>query len=68
MKFEWVRQRYGSAITPPDEFASVLTIVTKFADTDNVKKLVAAFHDPAVQQFLATDPTVKGSVLPFQSS
>jgi hypothetical protein len=58
MKFEWVRQRYGSAITPPDEFASVLTIGTKFA----------TFHDPAVQQFLATDPTVKGSVLPFQTS
>lgn len=51
---------------PPDEFAGVLTIGSKYADTDNVKKLVAAFHDPAVQQFLRSDPAVKGSLLPFQ--
>jgi D-methionine transport system substrate-binding protein len=55
-------------IPPPDDFASVLTVGTKWADTDNIKKLVAAFHDPAVQQFLATDPDVKGALLPFQNS
>lgn len=34
-------------------------------DTDNINKLVAAFQDPAVQQFLATDPSVKDILLPL---
>ncbi|MEH3140779.1 MAG: MetQ/NlpA family ABC transporter substrate-binding protein [Mycobacterium kyogaense] len=49
----------------PDEFAGQLTIGSRWADTDNVKKLVATFKDPAVQQFLATDPSVKGILLPL---
>jgi len=51
----------------PDEFAGQLTIGSKWADTENIKNLVAAFEDPAVQQFLATDPTVKGILLPLQA-
>ena len=51
----------------PDEFAGQLTIGTKFATTDNVKKLVAAFKDPAVQEFLATDPSVKDILLPLDA-
>jgi D-methionine transport system substrate-binding protein len=46
----------------------VLSSGTKFSDTDNIKKLFAAFHDPGVQQFLRTDPTTKTSVLQFQTS
>ena len=49
----------------PDEFAGQLTIGSKFADTANIKKLVQAFKDPAVQKFLATDPSVKGILLPL---
>ena len=49
----------------PDEFAGQLTIGSRWADTDNIKKLVATFEDPAVQQFLATDPSVKGILLPL---
>ena len=49
----------------PDEFAGQLTIGTRFAETENIKKLVQAFQDPAVQEFLATDPTVKGILLPI---
>lgn len=49
----------------PDEFTGQLTIGSKWADTDNVKKLVETFQDPAVQQFLATDPSVKNILLPL---
>ncbi|CDO08845.1 metal ABC transporter substrate-binding protein [Mycolicibacterium cosmeticum] len=49
----------------PDEFAGQLTIGTKWADTENIKKLVETFKDPAVQQFLATDPSVKDILLPL---
>lgn len=49
----------------PDEFAGQLTIGTKFATTTNITKLVKAFTDPAVQEFLATDPSVKGILLPL---
>ncbi|TXN29663.1 MetQ/NlpA family ABC transporter substrate-binding protein [Lacisediminihabitans profunda] len=49
----------------PDEFAGQLTVGTKYLTTSNVKKLIAAFKDPAVQEFLATDPTVKGILLPL---
>ncbi|MEP6843660.1 MAG: MetQ/NlpA family ABC transporter substrate-binding protein [Pseudolysinimonas sp.] len=51
----------------PDEFAGQLTIGTKYATTANVKKLVAAFKDPAVQKFLATDPSVKDILLPLDA-
>jgi D-methionine transport system substrate-binding protein len=49
----------------PDEFAGQLTIGTRFENTDNIKKLVKAFEDPAVQEFLATDPSVKDILLPI---
>lgn len=49
----------------PDEFAGQLTIGTQWADTENIKKLVETFKDPAVQQFLATDPSVKDILLPL---
>lgn len=49
----------------PDEFAGQLTIGTQWADTENIKKLIETFKDPAVQQFLATDPSVKDILLPL---
>jgi D-methionine transport system substrate-binding protein len=49
----------------PDEFAGQLTIGTRWQDTDNIKNLVAAFKDPAVQDFLRTDPRVQGILLPL---
>lgn len=49
----------------PDEFAGQLAIGSRWADTDNIKKLVETFKDPAVQQFLATDPSVKNILLPL---
>jgi D-methionine transport system substrate-binding protein len=51
----------------PDEFAGQLTIGSKYAKSDNIKKLVQAFKDPAVQNFLATDKTVKGILLPLEA-
>lgn len=53
------------APTAPDEFAGQLTIGSNFADTENIKKLVAAFKDPVVQEFLRTSPAVKGILLPL---
>ncbi|MDT5106487.1 MAG: D-methionine transport system substrate-binding protein [Mycobacterium sp.] len=50
----------------PDEFAGQLTIGSRWADTDNIKGLVETFKDPAVQQYLATDPSVKNILLPLQ--
>lgn len=49
----------------PDEFAGQLTIGSNYANSDNIKQLIKAFQDPAVQEFLATDPTVKGILLPL---
>ena len=49
----------------PDDFAGQLTIGSNYANSDNIKKLVQAFQDPMVQQFLASDPTVKGILLPL---
>ncbi|MDQ1124512.1 MetQ/NlpA family ABC transporter substrate-binding protein [Microbacterium trichothecenolyticum] len=49
----------------PDDFAGQLTIGSKYKDTENIKDLVAAFQDPAVQEFLATDDRVKGILLPL---
>jgi D-methionine transport system substrate-binding protein len=51
----------------PDEFAGQLTIGSKYADSANIKKLVKAFQDPAVQEFLATDKAVKDILLPLDA-
>lgn len=51
----------------PDEFTGQLTVGTKYASTANIRKLIAAFKDPAVQKFLATNPTVKGILLPLDA-
>lgn len=48
----------------PDEFASVLTVGSKYADTDNIKNLAKAFKDPRVQTFIAEDPEVRKLALP----
>lgn len=58
------KQIYAPAA--PDEFAGQLTIGTRWKDTENIKNLVAAFKDPAVQEFLRTDPRVKGILLPLE--
>lgn len=52
----------------PDEFASQLTVGTDYLETDNIRKLTEAFADPAVQEFLATDPAVKNLLLPIEGS
>ncbi|NMD56970.1 MULTISPECIES: MetQ/NlpA family ABC transporter substrate-binding protein [Tsukamurella] len=49
----------------PDEFAGQLTIGSRWKDTENITNLVAAFKDPAVQEFLRTDPRVKDILLPL---
>lgn len=49
----------------PDEFAGQLTIGTEYAETENVKNLIKAFQDPAVQDFLRTDPSVKDLLIPI---
>ncbi|MGU3292380.1 MetQ/NlpA family ABC transporter substrate-binding protein [Williamsia sp. M5A3_1d] len=49
----------------PDEFAGQLTIGTRWQNSENIKKLVSVFKDPAVQNYLATDPTVKNILLPL---
>lgn len=51
----------------PDEFAGQLTVGTRYLHSKNITKLIAAFKDPAVQKFLATDPTVKGILLPLDA-
>ncbi len=48
----------------PDEFASVLTVGSNYADTPNIKNLIKAFKDPRVQTFIANDPEVKKLALP----
>lgn len=49
----------------PDDFAGQLTIGTRWRNTDNIRKLVAAFKDPAVQNYLRTDPAVRNILLPL---
>lgn len=49
----------------PDEFAGQLTIGSRWKDTENIKKLVAAFQDPAVQQWLAENPVPSNILLPL---
>ncbi|MFL4473169.1 MetQ/NlpA family ABC transporter substrate-binding protein [Paeniglutamicibacter sp. MACA_103] len=51
----------------PDEFAGQLTIGTEYQDTENVQNLVKAFQDPAVQEFLRTDPAVKDLLVPIDA-
>ena len=51
----------------PDEFAGQLTIGSEYKDTENVKNLVKAFQDPAVQEFLRTDPAVKDLLIPVDA-
>lgn len=51
----------------PDEFAGQLTIGSKYKDTENIKNLVKAFQDPAVQDYLRTDPAVKDLLLPVDN-
>ncbi|MCD1269096.1 metal ABC transporter substrate-binding protein [Microbacterium sp. MEC084] len=53
------------APTPPDECAGQLTIGSKWKDTENIQKLVAAFQDPAVQEWLATNETPRNILLPL---
>ncbi|WP_435746727.1 MetQ/NlpA family ABC transporter substrate-binding protein [Microbacterium sp. PMB16] len=59
------KQIYAPAA--PDEFAGQLTVGTDYLDSPNIKKLIAAFQDPAVQEFLATDADVKGNLLPLDA-
>lgn len=49
----------------PDEFAGQLTVGTEWIDEPNIQKLIEAFQDPRVQEYLATDPEVKGVLLPL---
>ncbi len=51
----------------PDEFAGQLTVGTKYLHTANVEKLIRVFKDPAVQHYLATNPSVKGILLPLDA-
>lgn len=51
----------------PDEFAGQLTIGSDYREADNIVQLVAAFKDPAVQEFLRSDPRVKGILLPLDA-
>ncbi|MEV4422485.1 MetQ/NlpA family ABC transporter substrate-binding protein [Patulibacter sp. NPDC049589] len=47
---------------PPERFAGILTIGSRYAGSDNIKKLVAAFHDPRLQEFIRTDPRVRPAI------
>ncbi|NKX54183.1 MetQ/NlpA family ABC transporter substrate-binding protein [Arthrobacter mobilis] len=51
----------------PDEFAGQLTVGSDYLDTENIQNLIKAFKDPAVQDFLRTDPDVKGLLLPVDN-
>ncbi|GAA5227973.1 MetQ/NlpA family ABC transporter substrate-binding protein [Paeniglutamicibacter antarcticus] len=51
----------------PDEFAGQLTVATEYRDTENVKNLIKAFQDPAVQEFLRTDPSAKDLLVPIEA-
>lgn len=51
----------------PDEFAGQLTVGSDYLQSDNISALITAFQDPAVQEFLATDPRVKGILLPLDA-
>jgi D-methionine transport system substrate-binding protein len=51
----------------PDEFAGQLTVATEWIDEPNIQNLIKAFQDPRVQEYLATDPTVQGVLLPLDA-
>ncbi|APF40404.1 MetQ/NlpA family ABC transporter substrate-binding protein [Neomicrococcus aestuarii] len=51
----------------PDEFAGQLTIGSEYKDTENIQNLIKAFQDPAVQEYLRTDPAVKDLLLPVDN-
>ncbi len=59
-------ERLIFAPLPPDEFAGQLTIGTRWKGTENIQALVAAFQDPAVQEWLANDPVAKNILLPLE--
>ena len=50
----------------PDEFASQLTVGTRWIDEPNIQALIEAFQDPRIQEWLATDPEVAGILLPYE--
>lgn len=52
----------------PDAFAGQLTVGTRWLHEPNIEKLVATFQDPKVQRYLATDPAVKGVLLPLDAA
>jgi D-methionine transport system substrate-binding protein len=52
----------------PDEFAGQLTVGSRYLETENIRNLIKAFQDPAVQEFLATDPRVAGILLPIDAA
>ncbi|SNB71205.1 ABC-type metal ion transport system, substrate-binding protein/surface antigen [Arboricoccus pini] len=52
----------------PDQFASVLTIGSRYRDTENIKNLIKAFEDPKLQTFIFNDPRTKPIVLPTTDS
>jgi D-methionine transport system substrate-binding protein len=48
----------------PDQFASVLTVGSRFKNSDNIRKLIETFEDPLLQAFIATDPRTKPMIQP----
>ncbi|KDA05522.1 metal ABC transporter substrate-binding protein [Microbacterium sp. CH12i] len=53
------------APAPPDEFVGQLTIGSRWKDTENIQNLIKAFQDPAVQDWLATNPESANRLLPL---
>lgn len=52
---------------PPDEFAGQLTVGQRWKNEPNIQRLIAAFRDPAVQEFLRTDSRVRSILLPLKA-
>lgn len=59
-------ERLIFAPLPPDEFAGQLTIGTRWKNSENIQNLIAAFQDPAVQEWLATNSVPKNILLPLE--
>ena len=56
------------AAPTPDAFIGQLTIGSDFADTESIKKLVEAFKDPAIQEYLKTgQDDLPYGLLPLES-
>lgn len=53
----------------PRIFAAQLGIGTKYVDEASIKRLIKAFADPRIQQYLAdtTDPAVRGQLAPVSA-